>query len=128
MGAFPAVTGAVDDGRVRKGERADGRALDLPEAEEAAVGGAAVPLSNQMLMRAMTQPGDALEREAESGGPIPGADRGGGLLPRAVVETLGGAGGALDGATMAAMQMRFGRDLSGVRVHTGGAADRSAKQ
>jgi hypothetical protein len=109
-------------------KRADELAHDLPQAKEAAVGGMAVPLSNQMLLRAMTQPGDALEREAERGGEVRQTGRGGGLLPRAVVETLGGAGRALDGGTMAAMQERFGRDLSEVRVHTGGGAARSAEQ
>lgn len=114
--------------RVRVRMRADGRALDLPEVEKAAVGGVAVPLSNQMLMRAMTQPGDALEREAERGREVRETDHGGGMLPRAVVEALGGAGLPLDGRTMAAMQQRLGRDFSRVRVHTGGAAARSAEQ
>jgi uncharacterized protein DUF4157 len=112
---------------VRK--RASEREPELPKAEDAAVGGMAVPLSNQMLMRAMTQPGDALERDADRGGDARATDHGGGgMLPRAVVETLGGAGGSLDGRTMAAMQQQFGRDFSGVRVHTGGAAARSAEQ
>ncbi|MFI5895080.1 DUF4157 domain-containing protein [Actinoplanes sp. NPDC051513] len=109
-------------------KRAPERDRDLPEAKEAAVGGTAVPLSNQMLLRAMTRPGDALERDAERGGEARETDRGGGLLPRGVVETLAAAGRPLDGATMAAMQQRFGRDFSGVRVHTDGAATRSAGQ
>jgi hypothetical protein len=128
INAFPAVAGGIDNGRVKTRKRADGRALDLPEVEEAAVGGMAVPLSNQMIMRAMTQPGDALERDAERGGGVRETNHGGEMLPRAVVETLGGAGQPLDGASMAAMQQRFGRDFSGVRVHTGGAAARSAEQ
>ncbi|WP_433383169.1 DUF4157 domain-containing protein [Actinoplanes sp. CA-142083] len=109
-------------------KRAEGRDRDLPEATEASVGQTAVPLSNQMLLRAMTQPGDALERDAEAGGPVRETDRGGGLLPRSVVESLAGAGRPLDGATMASMQQRFGRDFSQVRVHTDGAAARSAEQ
>ena len=128
MGAFRPAAGASMMGGVRKRKRGDGPAFDLPDVGQAAVGGMTVPLSNQMIMRAMTRPGDALEREAERGDDVRQTDHGGGMLPRAVVETLAGAGRPLDGATLATMQQRFGRDFSGVRVHTGGAAARSAEQ
>ena len=128
MRALAAVTEGVDDSRVRMRLRADGPALDLPKVEAAAVGGIAVPLSNQLLMRAMTQPGDVLERDAERGRGVREADHGGGLLPRAVVEALGSAGLPLDSVTVTAMQQRFGRDFSRVRVHTGNSAARSAEQ
>ena len=47
--------------------------------------------------------------------------------PRIVHEVLDGAGQPLDGGTRAWMEPRFGRDLSGVRVHTGAQADESAR-
>jgi hypothetical protein len=126
---FRVVASSVDDGRVSVRKRADRRGIDAPDAEEAAVLKPAVPLSNQMLMRAMTSPGDALEREAERGGDVRQTGPGGGaMLPRAVVETLGGSGRPLGNATLAAMSQRFGRDFSEVRVHTGGEAARSAEQ
>ena len=126
---LPAVARDADDGSVGKRKRADGRSFEEPEVAAAAVGGMAVPLSNQMLARAVTRPGDDLEHQAEAGTARPGADRGQpGLLPRAVVETLGGPGRPLDDGTLAAMQQRFGRDLSAVRVHTDAGAARSARQ
>jgi hypothetical protein len=47
--------------------------------------------------------------------------------PLIVHEVLHGAGQPLDGGTRAWMEPRFGRDLSGVRVHTGAQADESAR-
>ena len=47
--------------------------------------------------------------------------------PFIVHEVLRGAGRPLDGGTRAMMEPRFGRDLSGVRVHTGTQADESAR-
>ncbi len=47
--------------------------------------------------------------------------------PLIVHEVLRGAGQPLDGGTRAWMELRFGRDLSGVRVHTGAQADQSAR-
>ena len=118
-----------------------------------------VPISNQVLQRAavalrsgspdVSQPGDALEREAErmadrvtrssddvaptrSGTTPPGAAGPatagpGGALPHAVRAELATAGEPLDAGTRAIMERRFGRDLSQVRVHTGTMAARSAE-
>jgi hypothetical protein len=47
--------------------------------------------------------------------------------PLIVHEVLQGAGQPLDGGTRALMEPRFGRDLGGVRVHTGAQADESAR-
>ena len=47
--------------------------------------------------------------------------------PHIVHEVLRDAGRPLDGGTRALMEPRFGRDLSGVRVHTGAQADESAR-
>lgn len=47
--------------------------------------------------------------------------------PQIVHEVLHGAGRPLDGGTRALLEPRFGRDLSGVRVHTGAQADESAR-
>jgi uncharacterized protein DUF4157 len=134
------VTGAITSARLMsKRRRAEERA---PEEEQ--IRPAMVPLSDEMLMRAgtgpailpdltMTEPGDAVEREAEHvaahGGPISqSAGGGGGMLPPGVVQVLGTSGQALDNGTKATMQQRFGRDFSGVRVHTGSTAARSAEQ
>src|SRR3954470_6494325 len=38
-----------------------------------------------------------------------------------------GSGSALDGGTRGRMQQHFGRDLDGVRIHTSGEAERSAR-
>jgi hypothetical protein len=48
-------------------------------------------------------------------------------LPVSVTEVLDTPGRPLDGATRLALEGRFGRDLSGVRVHEGGPAERSAR-
>jgi hypothetical protein len=48
-------------------------------------------------------------------------------LPAGVAEVLDAPGRPLDGATRLVMEGRFGRDLSGVRVHEGGPAERSAR-
>ncbi len=48
--------------------------------------------------------------------------------PASVDAALHEAGSALDGATRADMQARFGHDFSGVRVHSGTAAARSAAE
>jgi Domain of unknown function (DUF4157) len=47
--------------------------------------------------------------------------------PPIVHKVLRGEGQPLDGGTRALMEPRFGRDLSGVRVHTGAQADESAR-
>jgi Domain of unknown function (DUF4157) len=47
--------------------------------------------------------------------------------PHIVHEVLHGAGQPLDGGARALMEPRLGRDLSGVRVHTGAQADESAR-
>lgn len=139
------VTGAITRARLMsKRTPAEGRAQAEQAPQEEPIRPAMVPLSDQMLMRAgtgpailpdlaMTEPGDAVEREAEHvaehGGPISrSAGGGGGLLPPGVVEVLATSGQALDNGAMATTQQRFGRDFSGVRVHTGSAAARSAEQ
>jgi hypothetical protein len=47
---------------------------------------------------------------------------------RSVEEARSGGGGPIDGPTRVQMEQSFGTDFSDVRVHTGGAADSSARQ
>jgi len=51
-----------------------------------------------------------------------------GEAPASVHEVLGSPGQPLDDATRAYFEPRFGRDLSDVRVHTGAAAEQSARE
>lgn len=85
------------------------------------------------LQRTLSPPDDPLEREADRAAQrvlrMPQS-----ALPRDPVARTGGAervvhapGQALDAATRAFMEPRFGRDLSGVRLHTDPAANRSAR-
>jgi hypothetical protein len=85
--------------------------------------------------------GDRLEVEADAmAAPVLGGGNAGQARTRAIAdgmeqteaphivhEVLHGAGRPLDGGTRALMEPRFGRDLSGVRVHTGAQADESAR-
>ncbi|HEX5703552.1 MAG TPA: DUF4157 domain-containing protein [Pyrinomonadaceae bacterium] len=48
-------------------------------------------------------------------------------VPWQLLGTLGAGGQPLDRATRSFFEPRFGRDFSGVRVHTGGAAEQSAR-
>jgi len=63
-----------------------------------------------------------LQRKASGGG-----SKEAGVAPPAVHQVLASAGGALDQSTRAFFETRFGRDLSGVRVHTGSLAAESAR-
>ena len=85
------------------------------------------------LQREVSPPGDAMEREADRAAELvlrtPHAG-----LPRDPPPREGGAdhvvrapGQPLDAATRSFMQPRFGRDFSGVRVHSDAAAARSAQ-
>lgn len=56
-----------------------------------------------------------------------GGAGGGGAAPAIVHEALAQPGRPLDGANRAFFEPRFGQDLSGVRIHEGGAASRSAE-
>ncbi|MEL6476896.1 MAG: DUF4157 domain-containing protein [Pseudomonadota bacterium] len=60
--------------------------------------------------------------------PLPGAARQAGVAPVSVAQTLSRPGRPLDGATRAALEPRFGRDFSRVRVHTDAEAGRSAQE
>jgi hypothetical protein len=122
----------------------------VPDPAEEAAQRSVVPLSNQMLLRAIvparpatadiTSPGDAVERDADrlaeratpspSGAAEltgPSSGPGGGALPRIVVEALASGGHPLNASTRTLMEGRFGRDFGGVRVHTSQKAGRSAE-
>ena len=66
--------------------------------------------------------GGTMQRKASSPGSASTA------VPPAVRNVLGGPGRPLDGGTRSFMESRFGRDFSGVRVHTGSEAAASAQQ
>jgi Domain of unknown function (DUF4157) len=51
-----------------------------------------------------------------------------GEVPESVTRTLAGSGRALNAGLRADMEERFGHDFSGVRVHQGGLAERSARE
>jgi Domain of unknown function (DUF4157) len=69
----------------------------------------------------------AKESEAERGGGRADAPRPGGPVPAAVRETLRAQGQPLDTKTRAALEPRFGRSFSDVRVHTDSRAAESAR-
>jgi hypothetical protein len=70
--------------------------------------------------------GRLLQAEAESSSAA--AKNNVGTVPPSVREVLNSAGAPLSPDTRAFFEPRFGRDLSDVRVHTGGAATRSARE
>ena len=64
----------------------------------------------------------SIQRMGNSGGDFEGD------VPESVTRTLAGSGRALDAGLREDMEARFGRDFSGVRVHQGGLAERSARE
>jgi|GEM_PF-2801923 len=73
--------------------------------------------------------GAAVQRRAASTAPVAGAPRPSAPSPLESVRSVVGSGGGrpLDAGTRAFFEARFGHGLGGVRVHTGAAADASAR-
>jgi hypothetical protein len=117
-GAEPCAACKAEEERRLQRSSLEVRPADDPleaEADRAAervAGGASVS--------ALTAAAPALRRKGS-------ADRGDGDAPASVSAALAAPGRPLDAATRAVMEMRFGQDFGDVRVHTGGAAESSAR-
>jgi len=117
--------GAPDDAYEREAERVAAEVMQGPAPEASEV--AAAP---PRVQRACSCGGtcddcredEKLRRAPERNGTAPAE------APRSVREALHSPGRPLDGATRAFFEPRFGRDLGGVRVHTGPEAAASARE
>jgi hypothetical protein len=101
--AEPLVVGAADDALEREADHAAERVM----------AGGSLPLLRPAGTASVARAGDG--------------DASGSAAPPEVHATLGQPGAPLDPATRAFMEMRFGEDFGGVRVHTGGEAEASAR-
>jgi len=122
------AVGRADDDLEREADRVADRVMRAPDPGAQAAEPRAAPASARLQRAcAACEAEDAeageglLQREAD------GAEAGGRAAPPIVHETLGSAGEPLDPVARAFMEPRFGRDFSGVRVHTDARASASAR-
>ena len=111
----PQVAKPGSKAAVQPGISAPGSAARLPVAGAGGRGQA-------LMLRPSRCPAGLLMRSSEAGQQETGL-----IAPASVHAVLGSRGRALDQVVRAQMEERFGDDFSAVRVHSGPAADRSAR-
>jgi len=119
---FPQRPGAIP---VNANERLGDGSFALPAQRKLAVGSARDPHELEADAMAAQVSGGGMAGQTRTRAAADGMEQT--EAPSIVHEVLGGAGQPLDGGTRAMMEPRFGRDLSGVRVHTGARANESAR-
>ena len=120
--ALPGEPSAIP---VNANERLGDGSFALPLQRKLAVGSARDPHELEADAMAARVSGGVMAGQPRTRAAADGMERT--EAPHIVHEVLHGAGRPLDGGTRALLEPRFGRDLSGVRVHTGARADESAR-
>jgi hypothetical protein len=119
--ALPGEPSAIP---VNANERLGGGSLALPLQRKLAVGSARDPHEVEADTMAARVSGGGMAGQVQMPAAADGMKQT--EAPPIVHKVLRGAGQPLDGGTRALLEPPFGRDLSGVRVHTGAQADDSA--